>query len=534
MGQLYPDWELCIAYDAARTSVLRETLGSFVQDSRIRLIPVVDGMLAGALTTASSSTACEFVAFLECDDLLAEHALYWVAKELIEQPDTHLLFSDEDKISARGARFDPYFKPDWNPALMLSCDAFGGLGVFRKTLLEKAGGFRCLGSPSDGIETHDLVLRCARETRPERIRHIPRVLYHRRAHHATKRHTSGEAAERTAIEDYLVSAGVCGIVTCMPRPSSERADNREGFYQVEYQLPSPAPLVSVVIATTGIARTIEPCIQSIRTFTTYKNFEILLLVNERHRKASDKVKLLDLLAENPRLRVLVYPDRPFNYSWVNNWGARQASGDLLCFLNDDTTVITPQWLDRLAARAMLPGVAAAGPLLIHPDGTIQHAGVILGLSGVAGHASSGEPRGSWGYFGRARLEQDVSCVTAACMMIRADVFRELKGFDEELAIAYNDVDLCVRLRRAGWRIIFTPAVELYHHESASTGRHDSAERAAEYAREVAVMRKRWGPLLDADPFYNPNLSLKRQYDLAFPPRLDFDWSIRKGIEAHGA
>ncbi len=229
---------------------------------------------------------------------------------------------------------------------------------------------------------------------------------------------------------------------------------------------------------------------------------------------------LNKVAKRPNVRTVEYSDRPFNYSWVNNLGAKQASGDILCFLNDDTEVIAADWLDQLVARVSLPQVAAAGPMLYYSDGTIQHAGVILGLgpSGIAGHACHREPRGSQGYFGRACLEQDVSCVTAACMAIRAEVFRTVGGFDEAMPLAYNDVDLCLRLRAAGWRIIWTPAAELVHHESASLGRHDAGERAEQYARDIALMRQRWQSTLNADPFYNRNLSLEHGYKLAFPPR----------------
>jgi GT2 family glycosyltransferase len=288
---------------------------------------------------------------------------------------------------------------------------------------------------------------------------------------------------------------------------------------VGYELPSPVPRVSILIATTGAPQLIEPCLTSISTVTIYENFEILLLANERHRNAPDKADVWGRLGAIPRVRLMVHPDRPFNYSWVNNWGADQASGDLLCFLNDDTTVITPQWLERLAARVAQSGVAAAGPLLLYPNDTIQHAGVVLGLSGIASHACHRQARGSPGYLGRCCLEQDVSCATAACLMIRKSVFQALRGFDEELPIAFNDVDLCIRLRAAGWRIVWTPTVELYHHESASVGRHDSPARGEEFPAAVALMHKRWGAVLDSDPFYSPNLSLRRAFDLAFPPRL---------------
>lgn len=507
-AQLYSHWELCIYEDASTPAETREELQSIAQqDRRIRLLPrEPKAEICTSLNTALAAASGEFISLLDCNDLLSEQAFYWVVKELIENPATDMIFSDEDRIAANGRRFEPYFKPDWNPALMLSRNAFGHLGVFRRSLLKKLGGLH-LGF-NQGNQ-HDLVLRCARETRPDRIRHIPRVLYHRRAP-AVGIETMGSVGDagQGAIEQYLASLGIRAAVTC----STER------FYRLEYEVVSPVPRISILIPTTGAARLLEPCIQSIKKLTTYENFEVLLLVNERHRNAPGTVKLLDRLAATPRLRILTYPDRPFNYSEVNNWGAGQASGDLLCFLNDDTTIITPSWLERLATRVLLPGVAAAGPMLFYPEDTIQHAGTILGLGGIAGHACHGHPRGNCGYFDRACLEQDVSCITAACMMIRRSVFRDLRGFDEQLAVAFNDVDLCVRIRTAGWRIIWTPTVELYHHESVSTGRHDSRARVDQFASEVALMRKRWGPVLDSDPYYSPNLSLRRQFYLAFPPR----------------
>ena len=284
-------------------------------------------------------------------------------------------------------------------------------------------------------------------------------------------------------------------------------------------MPIPHPRVSVIIATTAQPDIAEPCFTSLLQRTTYDDLEVLLLVNRSVLQVSERADFLKRIAEEPRVRVIDYPDRPFNYSAVNNFGAAQASGKILCFLNDDTEIVTADWLDVLVSRVSLPQVAAAGPMLYYPDGTIQHAGVVLGLSGIAGHACLHEPRGSRGYFGRACLEQDVSCVTAACMAIRADVFRTLGGFDEKMPLAYNDVDLCLRLRSAGWRIIWTPAAELVHRESASLGRHSRGARAEQYAHDVTLMRQRWGPLLQADPFYNLNLGLERGYSLAFPPRL---------------
>jgi len=505
-AQLYPYWELCICQNVLMQSAAATILVA-AQNPRVRLIPCeVAGNTSKNLNALLAEARGEFIAVIECNDLIPEHALYWMVKEIIEHPETDAIFSDEDKVAPNGARFDPYFKSDWNPALMLSRDAFGQLGVFRKSLLEKVGGFR---SDCEGSEGYDLVLRCAQAMRPEQIRHLPRVLYHRRDRatiEAEANAYSGNAGRR-AIKEYLVSIGVCAAVSAT-----------RGCYQVAYTIAGPKPRISILVATTGAARLIEPCIQSIGNLTSYENFEVVLLVSERDRNAAAKVKLFDQLAAMPRVRVLAYRDQRFNYSWVNNWGVSQTSGDALCFLNDDTIVITPNWLEQLVARVLLPGVAAAGAMLFYPNDTIQHAGVILGLGGVAGHACHGLPRSNCGYFDRACLEQDVSCVTAACMMVRRSLFHELGGFDERLAIAYNDVDLCMRIRAAGWRIIFAPTVQLYHRESSSTGRHDSRERVEEFANEAALMRKRWGQLLDHDPYYSPNLSLRRQFDLAFPPR----------------
>ena len=428
---------------------------------------------------------------MDCNDLIPEQALYRVAKEIVAHPEADLIFSDEDYIDAEGKRFGPSFKGNWNPALMLSRNAVGRLGAFRRSLVEKVGGFR----PGFGLD-HDLALRCARATSPAQIRHIARVLYHRRTTVAET--ISWEVGQRAIMEH---------VAECGARATVRYAGPQS--YQVEYAVPSPPPLVSILLPSTCEARLIEPCLQSLLARTSYQNLEIFLLVNERCRPRA--AELATKFASS-RLRPLAYPDRPFNYSWVNNWGASQASGEFLCFLNDDTTIITPDWLERLVARASLAGVAAAGPMLLYPNEAIQHAGLILGLGGVADHACRGLPRGSYGYLDRGRLEQDVSCVTAACMVMRSAVFRELGGFDETLVVAFNDVDLCIRVRAAGWRMIWTPAVELYHHESASVGRYEFActrrpirQGIRAHARTVGSDPRRRS-VLQSEPVDDPGIS----------------------------
>jgi GT2 family glycosyltransferase len=513
--QIYPHWELCISDDASTKPHVRDVLERHaLQDRRISTVfRKTNGHISANSNTALELATGDFVALLDGDDELPEHALFWIAREILQHPDADLIYSDEDKLDENGSRFSPYFKPDWNPALMLSQNMFSHLGVFRRSLVARAGGFRV---GFEGSQDHDLVLRCAELSAPQRIRHVPRVLYHWRA-------TSGSTAtpEGTKAKSYAWEAGARAIEQHLIRCRTPGIVRRtvDQFYQVEYQTAKPLPTVTIVVLSAFARNLLPRCIDNVLARSSYPNFKILVAINETHLAIAERRAYLDSIASDARVRVLIYEDQPFNYSKINNWAIAQADGSIICLLNDDTEIITPDWLEKLVARVELAGVAAAGPRLYYPDGTIQHAGVILGLGGVAGHPYAKQSKDDVGYFSRARLEQDLSCVTAACIVIRRNLFEEIGGFDEELAIAFNDVDLCVRLRAAGWRIVWTPAVELYHYESTSVGRHDSPERAGQFAREVASMRGRWGPVLDADPFYNPNLSLSREFHLAFPPRL---------------
>jgi GT2 family glycosyltransferase len=243
-------------------------------------------------------------------------------------------------------------------------------------------------------------------------------------------------------------------------------------------------------------------------------------IDRHHVQSAAQKRFINQIQADPRVRLLIYDERPFNYPRTNNRAVAQSDAPIICFLNDDVEVITRDWLEKLVARVMLDGVGAVGPMLYYPTDAIQHAGVILGLGGVAGHQFLNMPRGNAGYYGRGILEQDLSCVTAACMVMRREVFDSISGFDEKFAIAFNDVDLCIRVRQKGWRIIWTPAVEMYHHESASLGKHNAPQRQALFEHEVKLMRAIWGDVLDRDPFFNPNLSLATPYyTLAFPPRI---------------
>jgi GT2 family glycosyltransferase len=515
-NQIYPHWELCISDDASTLPHIRMVLDEYSRiDSRIHVVyRETNGHISANSNTALTLASGEFIALLDSDDELSEHALFWVAHEINRYPNVDLIYSDEDKISEEGIRFNPYFKPDWNPALMLSQNTFSHLGVYRYSLVKKVGGFR---EGFEGSQDHDLVLRCSEETTPERIRHIPRILYHWRAISGSTASASGVeekpyawTAGKRSIEEHLDRLGTPGVVTFAPG----------GHYRVSYLSDGYFPKVSIIMPSACKLHLLKPCIDSLLSRTSYPDFEVLLVVNEIRYAVPEQAEFLNGIGADPRVKVLVYGDQPFNYSKLNNWAIAQSKGSFLCLLNDDIEVITDDWLEKLVVRTRITGVGVVGPLLLYPNNRIQHAGVILGLGGVSGHQFVEMPKGYPGYFRRAENEQDLSCVTAACMVLRREVFYEVGGFNEDLAVAFNDVDLCIRIRKAGWRILWTPEVELYHHESASIGKHDSPERAILFQAEVDYMRKLWGKTLDNDPFYNPNLSFGTlNHDLAFPPRI---------------
>ncbi|MDC7787421.1 GT2 family glycosyltransferase [Rhodoplanes tepidamans] len=513
-AQTSPAWRLRIAVAGPPPAALVRLAAA---EPRVDLVPVApperaEDAWAAAATALAAGAAAPLVTVLDAGDRPAPDMVAAAQAAFADDPGLALAFGDEDvlrpsRLPWRGpVRADPWFKPDWNPALMLGCDAVGRPAVHDRATVLRLGGFR---PGLAGAEEHDLALRIARAVPPAAIRHLPRVLLHRRPggrHPGGWRMPEGGAAARRAVAEHLAALDVAATVE--PGPVGNR---------VATALPRPAPRVSVLVATTGRPAVARRCFETLLRATDYDPLEVLVLVAEPALADPERASFLNGLAADPRVRLVVGPDRPFNYSEVNNHGAAQATGEFLCFLNDDTEALGPGWLAALAARTMLPEVGAAGAMLYYPDGTIQHAGVLLGLGGIAGHAGHRVPRGSPGPFGRFALDQDVAAVTAACMAVRADVFRDVGGFDEALPLAYNDVDLCLRIRRAGWRILWTPAAALVHHESASLGPHDTAH-AARFAEDVRLMRERWAEDLAADPYYNANLSLDRAWALAFPPR----------------
>jgi GT2 family glycosyltransferase len=511
-AQLYPHWQLCIADDASRAPHVRAVLEHYrTIDRRIEVCYRRDnGHISAASNSALALAKGEFVALLDHDDVLPEHALYLVAQAVIEHPELDLIFSDEDKIDAEGRRFDPYFKPDWNPDLVLSQNMFSHFGVFRRSLIEAVGGFR---QGYEGSQDYDLVLRAAARTSPRRIHHIPHVLYHWRA-------IAGSAALGPQEKSYAIDRARLAIADLL---TTQRIDAQvvaaavPHFHRVRYALRAPPP-VSVVIPARDEIALLRSCVTGLLDRTDYPKLEIII-IDSQSRERDTHAYFADL-ATDPRVRVIDY-DKPFNYAAINNFAAALASGSMLCLLNNDIEVIHADWLREMVSHAVRPGIGGVGAMLYYPDDRIQHAGTILGISGVAAHAHRWRRRGTPGYFGRAMLIQNLSAVTAACFVVPAKVYAEIGGFDERnLAVAFNDVDLCLRIGERGYRIVWTPHAELYHHESASRGPDTDPDKRGRFVAEVAYMQRRWGALLQHDPCYNPNFWLEdHDWGLASPPRI---------------
>lgn len=508
--QAYPYWELCIADDASSKRHVRQVLSEYERmDSRIKVAyRETNGHISDASNSALELAQGEYVALLDHDDELHPLALFEVAKAIDAQPQWKLIYSDEDKMDESGRRSSPYFKPDWNYDLLLSQNCVSHFGVYQAALVREAGGFR---KGLEGSQDHDLTLRCVERLKPGEIGHVPKVLYHWRM-------VEGSTSRGAAEKNYAATAGCRAIAEHLQRSGIEASVDitMQGYYQVRYALPEPVPLVSLIIPTRDKVELLRMCIESILGKTEYENYEILVIDNQSQEQST--LDYLASLEASPKVRVLKY-DAPFNFSTMNNFGARHARGQLLGLLNNDIEVTDGDWLREMASQACRDGVGAVGCLLYYPDDTIQHAGVLTGLHGVAGHISVGKPRGDAGYFGRGRLVQNLSAVTAACMLVKKDVFDEVGGLDEGLRVAFNDIDFCLRVREAGYRNLWTPHAELYHHESASRGAEDTPEKIERFKGEVEFMYARWGTALLRDPAYNPNLTLSGYpFDMAFPPR----------------
>lgn len=496
-AQTYPFWELCLVDDGSTDPGVRSILREYADaDSRIRVRRRAEsGGIVAASIDALEEAAGEFVALLDHDDELAPDALFAVARVLNEHPDADMIYSDEDKLDEHGERFEPFFKPDWSPDYLLSCMYTLHLSVYRRALVEDVGGFR---PGFDGAQDWDLALRVSERARD--IVHIPRVLYHWRV--STASMASGvmakpyamDAAKR-ALNDHLRRNGLSG--RCEPGPAP-------GVFRVRYSIVGE-PLVSVIVPTAGTVRTVgdsrfDPllnCVRSVLPETTYRNFELLCVDDGRLDPATEAE--LDALGD-ARIRRLSFT-RPFNFAAKVNFAVEQARGEHLLLLNDDTEILSPEWMTAMLELSQLEGVGAVGAKLLYPGGGIQHAGVIV-PRGSPTHVFQGFPEDHSGYFENLKVNCNYSAVTAACMMTPRAVFDEVGGFCEDFPLNYNDVDYCLKVTERGYRVVFTPFAELRHFESLSRDGHVAEE-------ELALLRRRWGDSLERDRFYNPNLDQTR-------------------------
>lgn len=518
LAQIYPHWELCIADDASTKPHVGAVLREFAaRDTRVKVVTLAQNeRIARASNAALTLATGEFIALLDHDDLLANHALYLIAVEVNAHPDAAILYSDEDKIDEDGVRSDHFFKPDWDPERFYAQNYINHLGVYRASLVKALGGFR---EGFEGSQDYDLALRVIAQTKPERIRHIPFVLYHWRifpgaATFSTMQRGPATEAARRALRRHFADTG-------------EEAEVVEGgipfTHRIRRPLPAMPPRVSLIVPTRDRIDLLKPCVDGLLHQTDYPDIEVIVVDN-----GSTEPETLDYLAEIgalPNVRILRI-DAPFNFSAINNSAARFSTGEILGLINNDLLVIEPGWLREMVAQLVPEDVAAAGAKLYYGNDTIQHAGVVLGIGGVAGHMEKHVARKSWGYANQLGITRCVSAATGACLLIKRGVFDAVGGLDEvNLTVAFNDVDLCLKIRAAGHRIVWTPYAELYHLESASRG-YDTVDpvKNERFEREKHYMLARWGAVLEEDPYFNPNFTLTSE-DIVYacPPRVSRPW-----------
>lgn len=509
LAQVYPHWELCIVDDNSTKLHIKNIMNEYAnKDNRIKpIFREKNGHISQASNSGLEASKGEFIALLDHDDELAENALLENVLLLNRSPEADVIYSDEDKISIEGERFSPFFKPDWSPDTLLSQMYTSHLTLYRKSLVQEVGNFR-IGL--EGSQDYDLMLRVSEKT--DKIYHIPKILYHWRAipestasSNASKNYTQESGLK--ALEDALVRRNIDGWV--------ENVEDAFNLYRVHYRI-EQEPLISIIIPSKNMTDTLSKCLTSIFEKTIYTNFEIIIVDNGSTESSTEELYQKWSIKEPSRFKVYKY-DIPFNYSKLNNFGCSKAEGELFLFLNNDVEIVTPDWLGEMAGQAIRSEIGAVGANLLYPDQTVQHAGVVLSLGGVAGHSHKHYLSTDPGYFRRLQMICNYSAVTAACLMIRKEVCEEINGFNENLQVAFNDIDFCLEVRKKGYWNIWLPQVQLIHYESKSRGYEDTPEKQERFTNEVMYMKNKWPEELLEDPFYNPNLTKDREdYSLGNP------------------
>ena len=503
-AQTYPNWELCLSDGSGENSPLTSFLKSLeAGDERIKVAYNEQALQISENTNAGIEIATgAYIAFADHDDELTPHALFECVKALNKDRKIRLIYSDEDKMSMDGHKFfQPHFKPDYNPDLLCTVNYICHLFIVQREILDQVGTFR---KEFDGAQDYDFIFRCVEAVDPSEIYHVTKILYHWRCH-------EDSTAENPESKTYAFEAGKRAIEEHYHR-TGIRAEVYQGEFLGLYRtrfLRDYDPLISIIIPNKDHIEDLKRCMDSIDQKSSYKNYEYIIVENNStDEKTFQYYKNLE--EENPKAHV-VYWDKEFNYSAINNYGATFAKGEYILLLNNDTEIINETCLEELLGYCMRSDVGAVGARMYYEDDTIQHAGVVIGFGGIAGHCFVLQPRGTTGYCHRIICAQDYSAVTAACMLVKKSAFDEVGGLTEELAVAFNDIDFCMKLREAGYLIVYNPYAELYHYESKSRGLEDTPEKVARFNKEMQIFERRWPDILrNGDPYYNPNLTLKSQ------------------------
>lgn len=497
IDQTYTNWELCLADGSPEKNEKLEKI--YKKDERIKYKFIGENKgIAGNTNEALSLVTGDFVALLDHDDLLPIFSLYEIVKCINENPDVEFIYTDEDKFEKLGGkRYDPYFKSDFAPDTLRANNFICHFSVFKKELMDKLGGFR---SKYDGAQDYDILLRMSEET--NNIIHIPKILYHWRVHSLSTAKSGGTAkpyayeAGTKAIQDHIDRIGLKGTV---------ESGNTLGTYKVNYEIQGN-PKVSIVIPNKDYVKTLKVCINSIKKLTTYENYEIIIV--ENNSEENETFEYYKKIDGKDKIKVVYFPEKEFNYSKIINFGVKNSTGDYIVQLNNDTELLTPNWLQEMLGFAQRDDVGAVGAELFYPDNTIQHAGIIIGIGGVAGHVFKNLPKGIHGYFSKDAMIQNLSAVTAACIMTPKSIYDEVGYMDEKFKVAFNDVDFCLKIRQTGKLIVYNPYVQFTHYESKSRGFEDTPEKKKRFQSEIDRFHDKWQSVLDkGDPYYNKNLRL---------------------------
>lgn len=500
INQSYDNWELCIADGASTNKQVRDILEDYSKRYKKIKVKFLEEnlMISGNTNEAMKLVTGEYIGLFDHDDLLTPDALFEVVQCLNENKNCDFVYSDEDKIDEKNSEyFDPHFKPDWSPDLMRSYNYITHFTVFSKDLYKAIGDFN---SEYDGSQDYDMFLRLTEQAKC--IKHIPKILYHWRVHKNSTASGIGAKsyaleASRKALESHLKRIGEDGIV---------KDGKYIGSFKVDYKIEGK-PLVSIIIPNKDEVSTLKKCITSIIRKTTYENYEILIVENNSTEEKTFKY-YDDLINKYNNVRVIKW-DSGFNYSAINNFAVKQARGEYVILLNNDVEIITKKWIEEMLMHAQRKDVGIVGAKLYYPDETIQHAGVIMGIGSVAGHSHKYFHRDEMGHAGRLKVVQNLSGVTAACLMVSKSIYNEVNGLDEGYRVAFNDVDFCMKVREKGYLVIFTPYTELYHYESKSRGAENTPEKIERFNNEIKRFEQKWG-LWMKDPYYNSNLTLIRE------------------------